>query len=204
MCGGIVTALTFGLPEAVRSTRRLLSFMLAYNAGRICSYTMAGGMMGGVGWMVANWSELRQVQLVMQVIAASFMIALGLYLGGWWRGLLMVEALGSRLWGKIEPRARRFMPVHTLSQAFLLGVFWGWLPCGLVYSVLIWSIAVGTPTYGAALMLAFGAGTFPLMLGLGVVSGRFAVWIANKNARQIAGAVVLGFGIFQLVRAISA
>ncbi len=203
MCGGIVTALTLGLPGQVRTTSRMLPFLLAYNAGRLSSYTLAGGLMGGIGWMAIHWAAIRQVQMGLQVVAALFMVALGLYLGGWWRGLSLVESLGSRLWRHIEPFARRFMPVRTVSRAFVLGVFWGWLPCGLVYSVLIWSISSGGPLYGAGLMLAFGIGTLPLMLVLGAATGRVSAWATSKSARRVAGALVLGFGVVQLVRVVS-
>lgn len=204
MCGGIVTALTLGLPEESRTKRGLVPFLLAYNAGRLSSYTLAGALMGGIGWMAVHLADVRQLQLGLQVVAALFMVALGLYLGGWWRGLLRMEALGAHLWRRVEPLTRRFLPVRTLSQALLLGALWGWLPCGLVYSVLIWSISAGTPLYGAGLMLAFGLGTLPVMLALGAAAGRASAWIRNENARRVAGVLVILFGALQLVRAFSA
>jgi sulfite exporter TauE/SafE len=204
MCGGIVTALTLGLPESVRNSGKISRFLLAYNVGRLSSYTLAGGLMGGVGWLAAHWAGLRQVQLGLQVFAALFMVALGLYLGGWWRGLVHIESLGGHVWRHVEPVGRRFMPVHSVSAAFVLGLLWGWLPCGLVYSVLVWSIASGGPIEGAGLMLAFGAGTLPLMMVLGAVAGRVSGWIRNENARRAAGALVLALGIYQLTVALSA
>ena len=196
MCGGIVGALTLGLPERSRSGAALAGYLLAYNVGRLVSYTLAGALMGGVGWLAAHWSGLHQVQLGLQLVSGLFMIALGLYLGGWWRGLVRVEEAGSLLWQQIEPLGRRLLPVRTPGQAFVLGLLWGWLPCGLVYSVLVWSIATGSPVQGGLLMLSFGLGTLPALLAMGAAAARISHWIQDQRARSVAGVLVVLFGIY--------
>ncbi|HKK13157.1 MAG TPA: sulfite exporter TauE/SafE family protein [Gammaproteobacteria bacterium] len=202
MCGGIVGALTFGLPERVRRDYpALLPYLVAYNGGRILSYTVAGALLGGVGALAVHLPALRQGQGLLQVVAGLFMIALGLYLGGWWTGLARVERAGAGLWRRIEPLGRRFMPVRHPGQAFVLGLVWGWLPCGLVYSVLIWSIAAGSVLHGAGLMLSFGLGTLPTLLAMGVFAARLARVVRSVWARRLAGALVLAFGVFTVARA---
>ena len=67
---------------------------------------------------------------------------------------------------------RSFLPVRTLPQAIALGLLWGWLPCGLVYSVLLWSVASANALDGALLMLCFGLGTLPNLLAMGVFAQR--------------------------------
>jgi len=198
MCGGIVTALSFGLPEAERSGFARWRYLLAYNAARITSYTLAGALMGGVGWLAANWSGLQQVQLFLQFLAALFMVALGLYLGGWWQGLARVERAGSWVWAGLEPLGRRFLPVKSPGQAFLLGLIWGWLPCGLVYSVLVWSISTGSPLSGAALLLSFGLGTLPNLLAMGAAATWLSARVRDRRTRQLAGLVVILFGLYSL------
>ncbi|MEJ2059431.1 MAG: sulfite exporter TauE/SafE family protein [Gammaproteobacteria bacterium] len=199
MCGGIVGALTFGLPEPVRSRPRgLFPYLLAYNLARILSYTLAGTLMGGVGWFAAHWLSIRDAQLWLHGFAALFMIALGLYLGGWWRGLARLEQAGGRLWKRLEPLGRRFIPVRSPWAAFQLGLVWGWLPCGLVYSVLIWSIAAGSAVHGALLLLSFGLGTLPNLLAMGVFAAQLAHFTRRPLVRQIAGLMVLSFGVFAL------
>lgn len=197
MCGGIVGALTLGLgPEVRESPRRLLPFLVAYNAGRIASYVLAGALVGGLGWFAANLIAVHQAQRVLLLLAALFMVALGLYLGGWWQGLARVEAGGARLWRRVEPWGRRFLPVRRPGQALGLGLVWGWLPCGLVYSVLVWALAAGGPREGALLMLSFGLGTLPNLLLMGAVAGALTRLVRRPGVRAGAGAVVIALGLY--------
>jgi sulfite exporter TauE/SafE len=199
MCGGIVAALSLGIAQRQRSGARHWSFLLAYNLGRIVSYSLAGGLLGGVGWLAANWSGLNQVQQYLQLLAALFMVMLGLYLGGWWQALVVLERAGGVIWARIEPLGRRLLPVRSPLQAFTLGLLWGWLPCGLVYSVLVWSVATADPLRGAALMFSFGLGTLPNLLLMGAAAAGLAARVRNPRTRQIAGLLVIMFGLYALV-----
>ena len=204
MCGGIVGALTLGLPETVRARwRSAWPYHLAYNLGRITSYTLAGALAGGLGGLVLKLTALHQAQQALQVLAALFMLALGLYLGGWWSGLLRIERLGGVLWRRVEPFGRRFLPVASPPQAFALGLVWGWLPCGLVYSVLVWSLAAGSALDGAKLMLSFGVGTLPNLLLMGLLAARLGAFVRRPWPRRIAGGLVAAFGVLLLLRVFS-
>ena len=203
MCGGIVTALTLGLPEDQRGGVQAFPYLLAYNLARIGSYTLAGSLMGGIGWLAAHWLDIRQVQLALQLVAALFMILLGLYLAGWWTLLSRLENAGAGIWRRIQPLTRCFMPVQSVPQAFVIGLLWGWLPCGLVYSVLVWSVAVADPVSGGLLMLAFGLGTLPVLLTIGVMASGLSRWIQNQTTRRLAGGLVILFGLIQLFKAIN-
>jgi len=196
MCGGIVGALTFGLPEKIRSNvANTLPYQLGYNLGRITSYTVAGGIMGGLGMLLAEFVPIYFAQRALLAIAGLFMIFLGLYLGGWWLGLAQIEKLGGGLWKRIEPQARKLLPVQTLAQAWMLGLVWGWIPCGLVYSMLVWSVSAGSVLKGAGLMLAFGIGTLPSLFGMGLVAGSLARWSKDIRVRRVAGLTVILFGV---------
>jgi sulfite exporter TauE/SafE len=203
MCGGIVGALALGLPQEARHSARMLPYLLAYNLARITSYTLAGALLGGVGYLAAHWSGLRHAQLGLQVLAGLFMIALGLYLAGWWLGLARLERAGSRVWRHIEPLGRRFLPVRTPGQAFVLGLLWGWLPCGLVYSVLVWSISRGDALEGGLLMLSFGLGTLPTLLLMGVAATRLSTFVRHAWVRRVAGVLVMLFGVLTLYAPLS-
>ncbi len=199
MCGGIVSALTFGLsPKRGAGTSAVLPLQLAYNLGRVLSYTLAGALMGGLGVLLVSWLPFYQAQRALLGLAGIFMLLLGLYLGGWWPGLARIEAAGGVLWRRIEPWGRRLLPVRSPRQALLLGLLWGWLPCGLVYSVLIWSVSAGGLARGALLMLAFGLGTMPNLLAMGLAASALARWSRKPAVRRGAGAMVAALGVYTL------
>lgn len=130
-----------------------LAYLLNYNLGRILSYVIAGALVGG---LLATTSELgagKHAIAGLRLVAALLMIALGLYLAGWWQGILLLERLGARLWPRLKPLAGKFLPFTSPVQALLFGMVWGWLPCGLVYSMLTWSAAAGSAGGGALIML---------------------------------------------------
>ncbi len=201
MCGGIVGALSFGLPEQVRGRlRTLLPYLINYNLGRLLSYTVAGALVGGIGALASNLVALHQAQAVLQVVAGLFMVAMGLYLGGWWYGMSRLERLGGRMWRFIEPMGRHLLPVRTPGQAFVMGLVWGWLPCGLVYSVLIWAVAAGSMLDGALLLFSFGLGTLPNLMLMGFFAGKLTALLRRPGVMHLAGAVVVAIGLFYIAR----
>jgi len=199
MCGGIVSALSFSQSQLPNQTRlSVFSLLLSYNLGRLFSYTIAGALMGGIGWLAIHWLDMRQLQLLLQFLAGLFMLLLGLYLSGWWPILLHLEKLGGRVWNKLEPIGRKFIPVTGPTQAVILGLIWGWLPCGLVYSVLVWSVSAGGFVEGGLLMLSFGLGTLPNLLAMGLFANRLRSWLHHVWVRQLAGSMVMLFGVWSL------
>ena len=200
MCGGIVGALSFGV--SAENGRAPWPYLLAYNVARISSYTLAGMLMGGISWLGGQLFEVHQWQQGLQFVAGLFMLALGLYIAGWWRVLAKVEQAGGRLWRHIEPLGRRLLPVRSVSHAFVLGLLWGWLPCGLVYSVLIWAIASGGPVEGGLLLLSFGLGTLPNLLAMGVFALALQTLVQRAWLRRLAGVLIMGFGLLSLWRVV--
>lgn len=199
MCGGIVGALSFGLPEQARGRfSSLLPYLLNYNLGRLVSYTVAGALVGGFGAMASDLAALRHAQSVLQVIAGLFMVAMGLYLGGWWYGMNRLERLGGRVWKLVEPVGRKLLPVQRPSQALVMGLVWGWLPCGMVYSALIWSISAGSAVDGALLLLSFGLGTLPNLFAMGVVAGKLTSFLRRPAVMHLAGSLVVVIGLFYI------
>lgn len=197
MCGGIVGALTFGLPPS-QSRARLFGFQLSYNLGRIASYTVGGILLGGLSGLADRLLVIHHYQSALQVVAGLFMLAMGLYIAGWWQGLRHIENGGRYIWRYLEPLGRRLMPVSRPGQAMILGMVWGWLPCGLVYSVLIWSISTGSALQGGLLMLSFGLGTLPNLLLMGMFATALQRFVRYPWVRHAAGMLVILFGIVTL------
>lgn len=199
MCGGIVSALTVQTIPLPGQKRRDWPLHLAYNLGRISSYTLAGAAMGAIGTVGMLFNDILPIQLGLYVAANLMLVALGLYLTGFTRALAGVEQLGQRLWRRIQPLTRRFLPARTVAQAFPLGLLWGFLPCGLVYSVLATALVTGAAERGAALMLAFGLGTLPNLMLAGLLLKRLRDVVRNQAVRTGSGLVVLAFGVYGLV-----
>ena len=192
MCGGLMGALTMAIPPEQRGKR--LRLLMAYNLGRISSYALAGLLIGLAGWAVAS----SPAAMVLRVVAALLLISMGLYLAGWWSGLTRIEAIGKGLWRHIQPFASRLMPVTSLPRALLLGALWGWLPCGLVYSTLLWAASQGDALDSALLMLAFGVGTLPVLIATGLAAERLMALLRKRSVRVAGGVLVILFGLWTL------
>lgn len=191
MCGGIVGALSMGGGGRWR-------LHLAYNSGRILSYALAGALAGALGAASLGLAGQTTARVVLYVFANLMLIALGLYLLGASGVLALTEKAGQKLWQRIQPLSRRFLPARTVVQAFPLGLLWGWLPCGLVYSALANALSAGSAWRGAGLMLAFGLGTLPNLLLAGIVLARFNQFVKKTWVRRVSGIAVLGFGVYGL------
>ncbi|MCP4493596.1 MAG: sulfite exporter TauE/SafE family protein [Gammaproteobacteria bacterium] len=202
MCGGIVGALDMGLRQPGRSNISMFGYHLAYNCGRIISYIVVGGLAGYLGAGIAQMSPALKFPLG-SMITAIFLIALGLYLANWWRVLSILEKLGSHVWQKIQPIGQKLLPVQDHTQAFGVGLIWGWLPCGLVYTAIAWSLTTGEPIKAAILMLGFGLGTLPTMLFIGSSLGRLNTLIRKQQVRTAAGVIIIAFGIYIAVSSFS-
>lgn len=195
MCGGIVGALSMGVGQ-----RPSLHF--AYNVGRIASYGVAGAIAGALGGASLALSGQLPVRAVLFVLANLMLVALGVYLMGATRALAFTERFGQRLWRHVQPFSRRYLPARSVAQAFPLGLLWGWLPCGLVYSALVTALTSGSAVRGAGMMLAFGAGTLPNLLLAGLLAVRLKKFAGNPLVRVSAGLLVLAFGLWGLFAAI--
>ena len=199
MCGGIVSALTVQTIQMPGQKRREWPLHLAYNLGRIGSYTLAGAAMGAIGTVGMLFNDILPIQLALYVAANLMLVALGLYLLGVTRALAFSERFGQKLWRHIQPLTRRFLPARSVAQAFPLGLLWGWLPCGLVYSALATALTAGSAERGALMMLCFGLGTLPNLLLAGILLARLNEFVRLPAVRIFSGLLVLAFGLYGLL-----
>ena len=216
MCGGIVSAFTIvsssprRFPVAVVTERAQFVGiadgaqwlrMASYNSGRIASYALAGAMAGGMAQGLAALIDINAVRVATFWASNFILAALGLYLMGLWPGIARIEAFGQSLWRRLQPLTPRLFPLNSVPKLFTAGLIWGWLPCVMVYSMLLTAMLAGTASGGALLMAAFGVGTLPAMFLVGYLGLRIASLRRYNDIRLLAGAVVLGFGLFGLVHA---
>lgn len=177
----------------VRRGARPTVLLLAQNAGRIGSYTMAGAIAGALGG-AANRAVVRG-QSMLEVLAGVLLLGAGLFILGLFPGYAGIERVGAPIFRRLGPLARRLLPLRTPLQALLFGMAWGFLPCGLVYSGLALSAASGSAAAGAMVMAAFGLGTLPALLALGVLAKSVAELTRRHSVRMLAGAALVLFGL---------
>ena len=212
MCGGIVSAFSMApagapaFPVAVvtqaapRAAEGALRVM-AYNTGRIGSYALAGAIAGGLAGGVRTLASLGALQAGGYWLANLMLVVLGLYLMGAWSGLAQLERLGQGLWRRLRPLMSLILPLDTPLKMLALGALWGWLPCGMVYSVLLTAMLAGSAPAGAAVMAAFGLGTLPMLMVLGMTGARLRLALQRPRVRLAGGLLVLGFGLLGIARA---
>jgi uncharacterized protein len=195
MCGGIVAAMSFQGPA-----RQPFVFHLGYSAGRVVSYAALGALAGLIGSAAFLSDSLYPLQRGLYVLAQVILILLGLYLAGLNQSIRLLEHAGSAVWRRIQPLLARVLPVRSLAQAVTAGALWGWLPCGLVYSVLVMALSAGSATQGAALLLAFGLGTLPNLLLMGWAAEGLRGFARNVWVKRGAGLLVSAMGVWGLAQ----
>lgn len=195
MCGGIVAAISLQ-----PGGKQPFTFHLAYSAGRIASYSAAGALAGLIGSAAFLSDTLYPVQQGLYFLAQVVLILLGLYLAGLNQSVLFLERVGGGVWRRVQPLLARVMPIRSLPQALAAGALWGWLPCGLVYSVLVSALASGGAGRGATLLLLFGLGTLPNLLLMGWAAASLREWVHRVWVKRVAGLGVASMGIWGLVQ----
>jgi sulfite exporter TauE/SafE len=195
MCGGIAGALAMRRPQASFGTK--VGYALAYNLSRITSYAVAGALAGLLGRTLLNAVDVKPLSIAFRVVAGAIMIAAAAQLVFGWRLLGPLEAAGSGLWRRIAPWAGRQGQSGGIGGAIGLGLAWGWLPCGMTYSMLLLAATTASVPLGAAVMLAFGLGTLPSMVSATVAFERMARLLSSRaTLRNVAGALLLAFGLY--------
>ncbi|MCV6603968.1 MAG: sulfite exporter TauE/SafE family protein, partial [Porticoccaceae bacterium] len=162
-----------------------------YNLGRVVSYSAAGALVGFLGMLSRQLHS--DMMVLLRTVAALLLVMMALYLADWWRGLVRLEKLGTRFWQLLQPLGKRLMPVRTPGRALLLGMVWGWLPCGLVYSALALAATAANPVASALGMAIFGLCTIPAMLAGGIFSDQVRAWLQNRTWRTLMALLLLGF-----------
>ena len=192
MCGGISGMIAVNAGVSALSTQ--LPLAIAYNVGRITSYAVLGAIVGGLGQ--AAVMTVPAIAGPVKLASGIIIVLVGLQLVFDLRILAPLERSGALLWQRIAPLAKRLLPVTTMTRAYGLGLLWGWLPCGLVYSALLIATTTADAGGGALTMTVFGLGTMPAMVMTGI--GAFRLSQSLGNARGAAGVLLIVIGAITL------
>lgn len=192
MCGGISAALA--TQASRQSSDSVAISALAFNLGRISSYALAGFLVASLGLWLQGLNDV--LLLIMRTLAAVLLILMGLYVARWATWLTRLEHAGQALWKHIQPLTGKLMQQPGLVQRFQLGLFWGWLPCGLVYSTLSWVATSGKPVDGAITMAFFGLGTLPALFASTLAAGSLMTLLNHTWSRYLAGTLLIAYGLW--------
>jgi sulfite exporter TauE/SafE len=199
MCGGISGL--FAVNASTMSLRQQLPSALVYNGGRIVSYAVLGIIVASFGSVIVKASPSLAVGI--RLLSGIIIVLVGLKVAFDLRLLNVIERMGGTLWSKIAPAAQRLLPVDSIPKAFGLGLVWGWLPCGLVYSVLMIAATSAAPVAGAATMVAFGIGTMPAMVMTGLGAARVSTIMRRRSTRLGLGILIVILGLLTIAMPVS-
>jgi sulfite exporter TauE/SafE len=199
MCAGISGL--FAVNAEIGTLRRQLPMAITYNTGRVLTYALLGAIVASFGSALVEAKPTLARPILL--ITGTVIILIGLQVAFNWRLLNPIERMGAVLWRKLAPVARHFIPVTSLPRALGLGLLWGWLPCGLVYSVLLIAATSAKPLAGAAAMLAFGIGTMPAMVLTGVGAAQLSAFMRRRGARLGLGLVIVALGVLTIMMPVS-
>jgi len=192
MCGGISGLFSAGATVAALKTQ--LPLAIAYNLGRVLSYALLGVLVATIGASVV--SVIPDIAGPVRLASGLLIILIGLQVAFNWRLLVAIERAGAGLWSRIAPHTKSFIPATSVWKAAGLGVFWGGLPCGLVYSALLLATTTMSPVNGGLVMIAFGLGTMPAMVLSGLSAARLSAFMSRN--RFGAGLLIVILGIATL------
>ncbi len=187
MCGGIAAALNLG-------GERRLSLTLSYHAGRIASYTLLGALLG----LLTGSVDIAAWTIALRYLAGVLLVAMGLYIADWWRGILVLERAGARLWQPVQRLSSRLLPLHHPLQAAALGLCWGMMPCGLIYSSLAWAATAQSAAQSALLMFCFGLGTLPAMLATSFGAAHAQAFLRRRGLKLLIALLLIAAGLWTL------
>ena len=190
MCGGIAAGLGAMAPG------RAVVPALQFNLARILSYAVLGLVAATV---LSGVSNLVPIGRWLRVITALMILLIGLKFLFDFGGISFIERGGAGLWRRIMPWAMKAGSRNDWLGRLLLGACWGFIPCGLVYSILVTAASTAHPVSGAVTMLAFGAGTLPSMLGLTIAAPALSSFLADKTVRRLIGFALVVLALWTLV-----
>lgn len=171
---------------------------LQFNLGRILGYAIAGSLTALLLGSISHLSGLQWLAVFLRALTALLVALIGFRYLFEWRGLDIIERWGARVWLRVAPFANRFAASPGGAGRIMLGLCWGFLPCGLVYTLLLTAASTAKAAIGASVMLAFGIGTLPSMLGLTLAAPALATVLRDRDFRRFIGLSLILLAIWMV------
>lgn len=195
-CTGMCGPLALALPLKQDSWTTRTGSALIYNGGRILTYALLGALFGFLGFGLAFWGLQRWISIGIGVIMVSSVFFPVIF-----RTLHIEATIGGWLAG-FKSRFGRLFAFRTYTAVLLIGLFNGFLPCGLVYLALAGAVVSTGPLAGATYMLVFGLGTLPAMMAISL-AGNFASLTFRTTMRKLIPVVIVIVGTLFILRGLN-
>lgn len=195
MCGGLTSAFVLQLPPHLNR----FGLIVLLNLGRLTSYILIGALMGTLSQTGSLLHQTHHLQLILFAAANLLLLFTGLYLAGLSGLSARIEHIGRPIWRRLNPLLNRLLPIRSVSGCLIVGMLWGWLPCGLVYNAALYALGSGSAAQGAAYLAAFGLGTLPNLLAIGASAAQLRRFLQHQRVRLAAGLAVAAWAAYQLL-----
>ncbi len=193
MCGGLAIALQL-LYQRSETKSGYASYVIQIQMGRITTYALLGLCLG----LGASWLDLElysSFTIGLRIFAGLLIVLMGIQLAGWTQKVAVLDILISKVWRSNNPLNQWLQRFNEKGATLLLGLAWGLLPCGLIYTLLIWSFAQTADWKASLLMLSFGIGTLPAIIFICLMGGKLMKILQHKWLRSSLGLLIIFFGI---------
>jgi sulfite exporter TauE/SafE len=191
MCGALTSALSLG-----GQTKPV--YLMLFQVGRISGYALLGAAAAAAVATLSGGIASPYAALSVRVIAGLLLVGMGLYIGEWWRGMLVLERAGSLLFAPLQRRLPALLPLRGPVQSVAVGLCWFLMPCGLIYSAIAWSATAASPLNAGVLMLCFGIGTLPALTGVHLGAASLAALLKKRKAKRTLGMLLIASGIWTI------
>jgi sulfite exporter TauE/SafE len=193
MCAGVATGLAAA--TGAGPGRATLSAAVWLNLGRVLGYALAGGLVAGFGATLVRLIDLDAAVAGLRLLVGVVLVLAGLRLLDGRDRLRALGRIGQPLWQRLRPLTAHLLPATSAPRQLALGALWGWLPCGLSWTLLLAALFTFDAVQGAATLAAFGLGTLPAMLPLTWGSARLARRLGSGRSRAALGGLVIAAGL---------
>ncbi len=198
LCGGIASSLLLATEAPDGAPAARAATLLKVQLGRALSYTLCGAVAGSGGAAFAELIHLAGIQPMTRIAAACALVWTGCSVAGLAPSFAIMDRIMASTFNSWPVAVtRRFQDPHPV----VLGILWGFAPCGMVYAALLNAVLSGSSMAGAGFMAGFGLATIPAVataaFGVTALAG-FGARLPRSNLRAALGTALLALGLASL------
>jgi len=197
MCGGILSALSIAISNK-QSNNKKNKYCILYNIGRISMYVIIFIILSIISNLLDKATSEITIK-ILRIISGFLLVIIGLYLSNFWSGIIYLEKVGLFFWNSISILIKFIVPVNSYIKAYILGLIWGLIPCGLVYTTILLALVNTNFNFSLVLIIFFGIGTLPAMMMTGIIYTKYSFLFLDKNIKYFFGIFIILFGIWNII-----